>query len=39
MRPENFKPPLERVGDTLEHIGIGNKLLNRTLQLRERIDK
>jgi hypothetical protein len=32
----------ERKGETLEHIGIGNNFLNRTLialQLRERIDK
>jgi hypothetical protein len=32
----------ERVGNTLEHIDIGNTFLNRTLmaqQLRERIDK
>jgi hypothetical protein len=42
MRPESLKLVQERVGSTLEHIGIGNNFLNRTSvaqQLRERIDK
>jgi hypothetical protein len=42
MRPETLKLVQERGGKTLEHIGIGNNFLNRTLMsqsLRERIDK
>jgi hypothetical protein len=41
-RPQTLKLDQERVGKTLEHIGIGNDFLNRipmTDQLRERIDK
>jgi hypothetical protein len=32
----------EKIGNTLDHIGIGNNFMNRTLiaqQLRERVDK
>jgi exo-beta-1,3-glucanase (GH17 family) len=42
MRPETLMLVQERAGNTLELIGIGNDLLNRTQmaqQLRERIDK
>jgi hypothetical protein len=39
IRPETFKLVQKRVGNTLELIGIGNDFLNRTQQLRERIDK
>jgi hypothetical protein len=41
IRPATLKLVWERVGNTLEHIGIGNNFLNRTpmtQQLRERID-
>jgi hypothetical protein len=30
MRPESLKQLQEVVGNTLEHIGIGNDFLNRT---------
>jgi hypothetical protein len=39
IRPETLKQLQEAIGNTLEHIGIGNDFLNRTLmsqQLRER---
>jgi hypothetical protein len=42
IRPETLKLVQERVGNTLEAIGIGKKFLNRTpaaQQLRERMDK
>jgi hypothetical protein len=42
MRPETLKLVQERAGNTLELIGIGNDILNRTQkaqQLRESIDK
>jgi hypothetical protein len=42
IRPETLKLVQERVGNTLEAIGIGKEFLNRTpaaQQLRERMDK
>jgi hypothetical protein len=42
IRPETLKLVQERVGNTLEAIGIGSDFLSRTpaaQQLRERIDK
>jgi predicted nucleic acid-binding Zn ribbon protein len=42
IRPEILKLVQERVGNTLEHLGISDKFLNSTLmgqQLRERTDK
>jgi hypothetical protein len=39
IRPKTLKLVQERAGNTLELIGIGNDFLNKTQQLRERIDK